>query len=177
MISERVAWIDLGWSRFLRGVTVLDHTTVHVGVVGDAANRPSTDGRLTMGEVAIINEYGAPKANIPPRHFVAGVKHTNIPEREGQFVVETLIGFGNVDEALHRAGRALAQHMVDAVLRGVPPPNTISTIKKKGFDHPLIDSSGLVQAIGHELVRFGGDTVAAAGEGGEYQSFSIEGGG
>ena len=176
MSDDRVVWVDLGWSRFLQGVTTLETSTVIAGVVGEAAQRPSADGRLKMVDVAIINEYGAPKAEIPARHFVASVKHTTIAEREGEHVVQTLVDFGNVDEALHQAGRALAHHMVDVVLRGVPPSNASSTIRKKGFDHPLIDSSGLVDAIGHEIVRGSGDTVAPAGEGGDYESFEVSGG-
>ena len=88
MKSDKVEWIDMGLEQFLKNVTHLDKTRVQVGVLGEAAARPSADGRLKMGEVAHIVNYGAKRAHIPPRDFIHNAKESPVAAQEGVRVVE-----------------------------------------------------------------------------------------
>lgn len=159
-----VKWIDMGLDQILKNVKFLDETNVRVGIVGDAGERTAANGRITLGEVALINEFGSKAAGIPSRSFIRSALKTPKAKELAYNLAKTAITFGNVDNALHAAGEALAEVMRDKVLHGVPPPNAASTIAKKGFDHPLIETSELQDAIGYELVRSSGITVPSKGD-------------
>jgi hypothetical protein len=175
-MADGIEYLDLGLEKFLQGVDHIDKTRVRVGVVGAAADRPSADGRLKMGEVAIINYFGSLAMNIPPRRFADRPLHTQTARDEAAKVARAAIEFGNIDAALDSAGEALAREMRDAVFHGEFRENAAKTVMKKGFDHPLLETGQLVEAIGHELVRGSGDTVDAGAASGDYEGFHVEGG-
>lgn len=147
-------WIDMGMDRMFENFNTLDKSVVRAGVVGDAARRPSADGRLTMGEVALIVNFGA--RGIPPRDFIRSALHTPLAMKLAEDVIRTAISFGNTDAALNRAGDKLANEMKRSIEHGDFRPNEESTVRKKKSDDPLIDTRQLINAIGHELVRMTG---------------------
>lgn len=174
-MNDGVEWVDLGLEEFMRGVRVLDQTKVRVGVVGPAASAPASSGRITIAEAALISEFGSRKAGIPGRHAISGTITPEQALKVGEDVARTVMSFGNVDGALDEAGRKLAEVIVDRILRGDFEPNATSTVKKKGFDHPLIDTSGLVNAVGHQLVRGSGDIVESGAAVGDFEAFEVGG--
>lgn len=175
-MSDDAIFIDLGLEKLMKSMKFLDKTVVEVGITGEAADKPTADGRLTIGQAAIIDHYGT--KTIPPRPFVTSVMNSPVAMPAAADIVSTALSFGNVDGALNRAGEKLAEEMRDAIYKGDRfVANAPATVAKKGFDHPLIDTSTLVDAIGHRLVRGSGDIVdAGAGSEGEYESYHVEGG-
>lgn len=148
-----VEWKDMGLALILKNIAGMNNTQVAVGIVGEAAQRPSSDGRMTMGDVATINEYGTRDGHIPPRHFVRSALHTPLAMSLAAGVARAAITSSNVAMAYDRAGRQLAEKMKQNVERGDFITNAPETVKKKGFNHPLVDNRGLVDAIGHELIH------------------------
>lgn len=176
MSEPRVVWVDFGLEQFARGMRALDETRVRVGVVGPEADKPASSGRISVAEAALISEYGSRKAGIPARRAVSGTITADQAEHHGKKVVEALMSFGDTDRALDEAGGHLAELISARILRGDFDGNAASTVKKKGFDHPLIDTAGLVGAVGHQLVRGDGDLVEGGASEGGYQAFEISGG-
>jgi hypothetical protein len=59
--------------------------------------------------------------------------------------------------------------MRDVILHGELEPNAPETIRKKGFDQPLIETSELLDAIGYQIVREGGGILAAGAASGDFE--------
>lgn len=177
MAGENVKWVDMGMRSIMSNIQKLGETRLQVGVLGHKADQQSTTGGGTLGQVALINEFGAPKARIPERSFIRAAAHHPRAESIMQNVVKSAMT-GNVDGALHAAGNAFAEIMRDKIYHtGGFVGNAASTVKKKGFDHPLMDSSQLADAISHQLYRINGlDVVDAGGEGNDYEAFNVSSG-
>ena len=155
MGAGNVIWHDLGLNQFIKNMKVLDKTWVQVGIVGAQAEAPSGDGRLTLGEVAHINEFGSRAANIPARHFVQGTVTPFKANAEARQIMNGVMNFEDPTEALHEAGRRFAEEIRDRIYRGDFAANAAATVLRKGFDHPLMDTSRLADAVTHELVPDG----------------------
>lgn len=168
-MATNVIYTDMGFAKLMRDLKTLDKTRLRVGVVGAEGGKPSSDGRLTIAEEAIINYFGSARMNIPARKFLDVPPH--MVEREMEKVVDAVLQFKDMGNALDEAGRKFAEYIRERILRGDFTPNQFRTIMKKGFDHPLMDTAGLLGAIGHELVRGGGDTVSGGAS--EYESFEV----
>lgn len=172
MADEGVIYKDLGLNALMAKLNTLDQTKVRTGVVGPEADKPASSGRLSIAEVALILQLGSRNVPIVPRPFIE--IDPKIAKEEAEKILKVIFAFGDVDAALHAAGERFAEHMRDKILQpGSFAPNEASTIKKKGFDHPLMDTSELLGAIGHELVREGGDRVSGPA-GSEYEQFEVE---
>ena len=174
MAGGNTKWVDTGWQKILVNMAKLGGTRLQVGIVGGAAHEQSTTGGGNVGQAALVNEFGSRRANIPERSFMRATQHDAAAESTMEKLAMVSL-HGNVDAAFHEAGRHLAELMRDKIYHhGNFVGNAASTVKKKGFDHPLMDSSQLADAIGHQLVRANAvDIVDAAGEGGDYEAFSV----
>lgn len=149
-------------------------TRLRVGVVGAEANREHSNGDLTMGEVALINEYGTDDGHVPPRSFI----RSTFQKSAGAFGNFMAIALRRVVELRHGADTALAyvgERAVQAIQTTIDgyvgPRNADLTIEQKGFDHPLLETRELRNSINFEIVRESG--VIGAGGVGEYEEFNI----
>ncbi len=174
MAEINVIYVDMGLEQIVRGLNTLDKTKLRVGVVGPEASKPASSGSdVTVAEAALIVHMGT--RTIPPRPFVE-IDH-RIAKEQAEKILKVVFGFGDTDAALNAAGEKFAEQIRDKILNPNSfAPNAESTIRKKGFDHPLIDTSELLGAIGHELVREGGDIVQGPAAGGEFEQFEVSGG-
>lgn len=169
----RVIYRDLGLGRILRAIGELDETRVHVGVLGAAAEETASSGRATLGEVALINEYGT--ARIPARSFLREpISHARglvvqLFTRAIRSVIEESVP---VQVAADKLGGELAQVARNAIGHGIEPENAQSTVDKKGFDHPLVHTGELQKAISHRVVK--GSSILEAGSSiGDYEHFEV----
>jgi hypothetical protein len=121
--------------------------TVRIGVVDDASYPDGTP----VTTAAIANEYGT--ATIPPRPAVRVMideKQEGWTEQAKQLLVAN--GY-YTHETLDQMGAVIAGDMTEAIKQGYPPPNAPSTIKKKGFDHPLTDTGQLANSVSWEVQK------------------------
>lgn len=152
-----VSFKDLGLAKLIGGMLELGAEEIRVGVVGEKAEQPSSDGRITIAEEVVINEYGlAP--NAPARPFMREYlrEHQGEISADLQHAVVRIVTARGDESAIHAAldavGKKHADGMRDVVLSGhAGAPNSPSTVAKKGFDHPLFDSGGLADAIDHRV--------------------------
>lgn len=120
--------------------------------VGFLENATYPDGK-PVATVAAINEFGAPRAGIPPRPFFRNMiadKSHEWPAAVGDLLRENNY---DVERALDLAGFAIAGQLRQSIQQTNSPPLAQSTIDRKGHSKPLIDSGNLYNSVDHEVVR------------------------
>lgn len=130
---------DPGFKVFLSGLKEISDATVEVGWFdGGEASK------------AVIHEFGAPDANIPPRPMLRPVADrdrtadiTDLRKR----LAETVGRRGAVRPALVGFATNKAAEVVRQIDSIHTPPLTPGTIKRKGSSKPLIDTGRMRAAV------------------------------
>lgn len=120
---------------------------------------------VKLGEIAIWNEYGTRK--IPPRPaFRMGLEmamNTRKPNIEAFFKTITsrvLHGPGLdkehmdalLDKLLKGIGQSAVKETKQIINAGSTTPNAPSTVKRKGFNHPLYHRGLLLENVNYEVI-------------------------
>ncbi len=164
-------------------------TAKQVAVVGKhgPALKPiyDADELVTLGIVAVANEFGTDRANgqadsifgdvtpkgasangargagvhVPERSFI---RSTVDAKKNGEWRIaaealrkEMIEGRMTTDRALGLMGLRIKKDIQEKIRSQVPPPNAPSTIAAKGSDHPLINTGQLLNSIDFEVHREG----------------------
>lgn len=118
--------------------------------VGFLENARYPDG-TPVAMVAAINEGGAPSRGQPPRPFFRRMiaKHVG----EWPSAIGDLLKANEYDAAktLDLTGAAIAGQLRQSITDLVDPPLAASTIRRKGFDKPLIDEGIMLASVDHEV--------------------------
>ena len=144
--------------RYLAGIqaNVTKASKVDIGFMKES---PYPDG-TSLAKVAIWNEFGKTgKKNEagditgyqPPRPYFRNM----IARHSGEWG-EQLAAFLEANDldaqiALNKMGGTIANELRQSIVDLVDPPLAPYTIKKKGFDKPLIFSAHMLQSITHEI--------------------------
>ena len=140
---------DSEYKKFKSKIDASNDLEVAIGIHEDAGfNEEGAD----ILEYAIWNHYGT--KHIPKRPFVDLAADRN--NNWQKYVDEAL---GNVTDnntslrvEAEKVGAIAVKDMKDIIEnKEVPPPNKPSTIKKKGFDHPLIETGALLSKIKYKI--------------------------
>ena len=100
--------------------------------------------------VAAIQEFGDPSHNIPPRSFMrstAKEKETEWKEilfRKSKSVVKGALSIPDLMEII---GSVAAGDIRKTISEITSPPLKASTIKRKGFDKPLVDTRHMIDTL------------------------------
>lgn len=129
--------------------------TVRVGILETqtypAKNGKDGKGDVSVAQVAYWNEYGT--ATIPARPFF----RNTIAEKQDEWADNAASRLqqadGDVGKALALIGEDVKDDIVETIQNFREPENAPSTVKKKGFNKPLIDTGDLWQAIQSEVVE------------------------
>jgi len=149
--------IDKGWKQIMRDFNVLDDANTKVGVQQGVIRRGSgKEGSSDMVKIAAIQEFGAPKKNIPSRPAIRQAFDMNVGniQRFSRAIVGAIL-----DQKLTpKTGLGLiGENHVNQVKKRITdlrsPPNKLSTTRQKGSTNPLIDTGQLRSSITH--VEFG----------------------
>ena len=125
---------------------------VRVGILG-TQKYPAKDGKgdVSVAQAAYWNEYGT--ANIPARPFF----RNTIAEKQDEWADNAASRLqqadGDVGKALALIGEDVKGDIVETIQNFNEPENAPSTVKKKGFNKPLIDTGDLWRAIQSEVVE------------------------
>lgn len=121
--------------------------TIKVGVQGDEAAKQYGDEKdVTVGDVAVYNEYGT--GRIPARPFMREtIEQTDNWAAESAKVHNAVIDGIDPYVAAELLGQQAASDVQNTIYDGDFVPNSPSTIKKKGSSKPLIDTTQLVGSI------------------------------
>lgn len=118
-----------------------------VGFVGGATY---PDGQ-SVADVALIQNFGAPAAGIPPRPFFSNMvedKRAGWPEKARRLLKHT---GGDPDAALALMGEGIAGQLRQSIVDTNEPPLKPATIRKKGFAKPLVDTGLMLGSVDWEL--------------------------
>lgn len=122
----KAAAVDVG---FLEGATYPDGTSVAM--------------------VAAIQEYGAPKRNIPPRPFFRDMIAAKSPEWPG--AVAGLLKANDYDAAktLAQTGEAIKGQLQQSIATFSGTPLAPATVAAKGSDKELVDTGHMLASVGY----------------------------
>lgn len=101
--------------------------------------------------IAAIQDFGAPSQGIPPRPFFRNM----IAAKKGEWpaAIRGLLEANNYDaeKTLEIAGAAISGQLRQSIIDTNSPPLAPATVKRKGFDKPLIDTSVMLNSVGFEV--------------------------
>lgn len=122
--------------------------TVRVGFLEGSTYPDGT----SVPMVAAIQEFGAPKAGIPPRPFFRSM----IAAKKGEWgeAVGKLLADNGYDaqKALGLAGQGIKGQLQRSINETNAPPLAQATIDAKGFDKPLVDTGHMWNSVDYEVV-------------------------
>jgi hypothetical protein len=118
--------------------------------VGFLENSTYPDG-TSVPMVAAINEFGAPSRGQPPRPFFRNMIAEHQNEWPRAIEANLISTRFDVERTLELVGEGIASQLRQSIVDLVDPPLAASTIRAKGFDKPLIDTSVMLNSVGHEV--------------------------
>ena len=114
-----------------------------------------TRSGLSTGEILAINEFGSPSKNIPSRPFMR--TSTEEMKKVIKYFVRAMrkrkkpwVGSIEANE-IGRLGRTIIQ---DTIINWDTPPNAPSTVKRKGFDNPLLETELLQKSVEYDIQSY-----------------------
>lgn len=118
--------------------------------VGFLDGRTYPDG-TSVPLIAFINEYGRRIGDTfqPPRPFFRNMIAANSPQWAEQIAAILQRNGGDGAAALALMGEVIKGELQQSIRDLTDPPLAASTIKKKGFAKPLIDSSVMINSVGY----------------------------
>lgn len=155
----KVTEIDMGWNAIVKELKKLHNKSIEVGIFEDAGEYTKGKTPISVAAVANIQEHGATlKRNdkvigsIPPRPFMKpsleGVNLQRLMNLQrtliGQLESKTPLSFSKV---LKEVGEKQEKMIKKLIKDKDTPPNADSTIKKKGFDDPLIHTKKMLNSV------------------------------
>jgi phage gpG-like protein len=125
---------------------------VKVGILGSRGGKQTTDGGITVIELAAIHEFGAPRAHIPERSFIRRTmtqREQDIVRKAAGLARAYITGKISMEQALNMLGAWAAAQIKNTITADehIPPPLKPRTIERKGSDRPLVDTGQLVNSI------------------------------
>ena len=117
------------------------------------AGADTTKAPINVATVAAIQEFGAPKNNIPPRPFFRSMiaeKSNNWGDELGKILIHN-----NYDAkmSLGQMGAHVAGQLRQSIKDTNSPALAPATVAKKGFDKPLIDTGVLFNSVDSEVIE------------------------
>lgn len=129
------------------GERISDASVVRVGFLENATY---PDGK-PVAMIAAIQEFGAPSVGIPPRPFF---RHM-IAEKSSEWpaAIAGLLRANNYDAAqtLGQTGEAVKGQLQQSIVDTNSPPLSPSTVARKGFDKPLVDTGHMLNSVDYQV--------------------------
>jgi len=101
--------------------------------------------------VAAVQNFGAPRAGIPPRPFFSNMIAEKSPEWGPALGALLIDNEFDAFRALQLAGEGISGQLVQSIQDTNSPPLAQSTIDAKGFSKTLIDTGQLWQSVAYEV--------------------------
>lgn len=101
--------------------------------------------------VAAIQDFGTPKVKVPSRPFFRQMiksKSSEWPKAVGDLLI---INKFDADKTLRQVGEAVAGQLRQSITDFSGAPLKPATIKRKGFDKQLIDTSVMLKSVDFEV--------------------------
>lgn len=152
-----VQFVDKGLQGVIRRALGLDTHVARVGILGGTADKiHPLRNTLTIGDVALMQEFGSSRAGIPQRSFLRSTKNENHGKIFQGFVDtarQVLIQALDPVVGLSRLGERVAELVRLKILDGdLSPPNAQYTVERKGHGQTLQDTMTLSHSISSDVV-------------------------
>lgn len=122
--------------------------TLRVGFLEGSTNQEG----VSIPTYAAIDEFGAPSRGQPPRPYFRNFIQKYSPSWP-KIIKNVLKGTDyNVERTFDLLGDQMEGELKQSINDLVSPPLAESTIKRKGFDKPLIDHADMINSVKHEIV-------------------------
>jgi hypothetical protein len=104
-----------------------------------------------VAEVAFFNEFGVPNKNQPPRPFFRNMIEDHQDEWPAQMAAQAKGTNYDGPKVLGLMGELIKGELQQSINDLTEPALAASTIARKGFDKPLIDTSHLLNSITYKV--------------------------
>lgn len=108
--------------------------------------------KKSQSNFASEHSHDAYTITIPPRPFFRTMVREKSPAWPEQLAGYVKVYDFDVVKSLSAMGELIRGQLVASIKALVSPPNAVSTIAKKGFDKPLIDSGHMWQSVDKEVI-------------------------
>lgn len=108
-----------------------------------------------VATVAAANEFGRPDKGQPPRPFFRQMIEENSPNWGRQIGKLLKANGGDSAAALDAMGSVIKGQLQRSINQFTSPPLAPSTIERKGFDKPLIETAHMLRSVDYEVVGNG----------------------
>lgn len=108
-------------------------------------------------------EFGTSK--MPPRPFFRNMIAAKASEWPAGLAFQLKATNYDVQLTLERAGEAIKGQLKESILDLWTPPLSPVTIKKKGFEKPLIEHGDMINAVAWEVVMNASTSISAPAQG------------
>ena len=132
--------------KHLLGIAKRMSGAVEVGFLEGATYPDGTP----VAAVAFWNEYGA---SGPPRPFFRNMISEESPTWGNKLAGAVQHTGGDGAKALAMMGEDIQGALVQSINTLTDPPLAPSTIKRKGFDKPLIDKAHMLNSTGYRVIK------------------------
>ena len=127
----------------------IDVDAVEFGIYGNVRYPDGTPVSLA----AIVNEYGTADGKIPERPFFRHSMNEiadQLPELLSDLLDDDLNL--NANDAM-RIGEKAVEVVRESITDWAVPPNAPSTVARKGFNDPLIETTRMRESVTYKLIR------------------------
>ena len=108
--------------------------------------------KKAVSNFATAHAHGAYTITIPPRPFFRTMIAAKSKEWPGAMAALLMKNNYDVVKTLDQTGTAIEGQLRKSIIDLKTPKNAPSTIRKKGFDDPLIDSGYMLSRVDHEII-------------------------
>jgi hypothetical protein len=129
----------------------LANMKVQVGFLSSAKYEDGT----SVAEVAMSNEYGVPQKRQPPRPFMRNaLNKANEWKKTFDFMIKKdFARGGDFKTSFDTLGSVVQGDIKTSIKDLTAPALAQSTIDKKGFSKPLIDTGYMLDAVNYEVSK------------------------
>ncbi len=154
-MSVQIKIKDNGYLDRIRAIASLDgKVKASVGVQGNEASEQHDDkSGLTVAEIGAIHEFGI---DMPERSFIRAWFDENLKEIDAHlqaYAEQVVAGKMDVYQAQEAFGDWAQSQIIARIGRGIGPPNSPTTVARKGHGVQLVDTEKLLRAISHLVKR------------------------
>jgi hypothetical protein len=119
-----------------------------LGILEVEAQKPHPTHNVTIGEVAVWNEYGTP--DTPARSWLRDYVDENadlFAKQLGADTMRVIFAKENERKALSQRGSEYRKKMIGRIKRRIDPPNAPETLRRKRGNVPLIDTGTFIENL------------------------------
>jgi hypothetical protein len=135
-------------------ISVDEHTTTIFRQTNKAGTEFNKNGRFVKkshSNFSSEHKVGAHTFNIPSRPFFRTMIAKESPGWGALTAEQVKAQNYDAAKALDAVGRGIGEQLQKSIHETTSPPLAASTVRKKGFSTPLIDTSVMLNSVDHEV--------------------------